>query len=114
MKTQALDPKGVWRDIEYLPNSWCGNSYHQVVLPENHYWTFVTPVYEGCYYTKLRIELSSIDPSKHKGSKARREFGTIKEELVLYSNEFEGSINPAQFWRRPEYQSGGIMDPYNE
>ena len=25
---------GAWRDIEHLPGSWCGNSYHQVTLPE--------------------------------------------------------------------------------
>ena len=29
---EALDASGVWKPIEYLPSSWCGNSYHRVFL----------------------------------------------------------------------------------
>ena len=119
MKMQAIDPKGVWRDIEYIPNSWCGNSYHHLDLPENHYWTFVAPVYEGNFPTRLRIELKYVDPAENiKG--AVKKIGGLdwsyrnKKELLLYSNEFEGSVNVAQFWRRPTYQANGIMDSYNE
>jgi len=115
MKVQAKDPQGHWRDIEYLPNSWCGNSYHTVTLPESRYWTFVTPVYEGTIQTKLRISLTYIDPLEKVAPDAisRRSYRG-KKELVVYSNEFNGSVNPAQFWRRPEYHATNIMDPYNE
>ena len=33
LKLQAKDQRGEWRDIEYLPNSWCGNSYHTLISP---------------------------------------------------------------------------------
>lgn len=116
MKTQALDPKGVWRDIEYLPSSWCGNSYHHVDLPANQYWTFVAPVYEGSFHTRLRIELTYIDPrQKIEPGVLRREASINRDyQLVVYSKEFDGSINPAQFWRKPDYAPSSIMDPYNE
>ena len=119
MKTQAKDATGVWRDIEYLPNSWCGNSYHHVSLPEGHYWTFVAPVYQGTIPVKLRIELTYVDPTDKPDETQKRSRGLDwsyrdKRELVIYSNEFDGSINPAQFWRKPEYHPLGIMDPYNE
>ena len=118
MKMQASDRKGAWRDIEYLPSSWCGNSYHSVDLPVNHYWTFVAPIYEGSFSTKLRIELTYVDPSDKLDVNERGRFldhaYRDKRELKVYSNEFEGTINPAQFWRWPGYHATGIMDPYNE
>lgn len=40
---EALDADGTWKDIEYLPRSWCGNSFHKVYLPVKHYWEFVAP-----------------------------------------------------------------------
>ena len=118
MKMQARDKDGAWRDIEYLPNSWCGNSYHHVELPANHYWTFVAPIYEGIFYTKLRVALTYIDPKdlvKPPEQEGLLDWGyRDKRELVVYSNEFEGSINPGQFWRRPVYHPMGIMDSYLE
>ena len=104
MKVEALDEQGIWKDVEYLPSSWCGNSYHMVALPPRQYWSFVTPDYEGSFKTKLRISvLYVIGPERRGGT-----------ELTLYSNEVDGSINPAQFWRKREYFPGGIMDPYND
>lgn len=108
MKVQALNCNGEWKDIEYLPNSWCGNSYHSVTLKSNYFWTFKTPIYEGDFKTKLRIELKYIDQDDT--SETQRK----KEEIIVYSNEFEGSVNPGQFWRKREYFSNGIMDPYDE
>ncbi len=32
----------------------------------------------------------------------------------IYSKEFDGSINPGQFWRKRDYVPAGIMDPYND
>ena len=116
MKMQAFDPTGAWRDIEYLPSSWCGNSYHSLVLAPNEYWLFAAPVYEGSFNTKLRIELKYVDPEVIKtegGLSLERSYGDEKE-LVIYSNTFDGSINLAQFWRKAGYSASGIMDPYNE
>lgn len=108
MKVQALDKEGVWRDIEYLPNSWCGNSYHTLTLKPKQYWAFNTPHYQGDFQTKLRIELKYLDPDNK--SRKRED----RKEQVVYSNEFIGSVNPGQFWRKPDYVPGGLMDPYFE
>jgi len=51
--------------------------------------------------------MNYIDPGDH--SKRRRG----RKEVTVYSNEYSGSVNPAQFWRKPEYIPAGIMDPYN-
>jgi len=108
MVVQAKDADGQWKNIEYLPSSWCGNSYHLLTLEKNRYWTFQTPVYGGEYKTKLRISLQYLDPADQ--SKDRRE----RKELTVYSNEYEGGVNPAQFWNKRDYYPGGIMDPYND
>lgn len=102
LKLQARDTKGEWRDIEYLPNSWCGNSYHSLFLPPEHYWEFVVPVYDGEFYTRLRAELIYKREKKD------------EEEIAMYSNEFDGSVNPGQFWRIQPYEPSGLMDPYDE
>lgn len=102
LKIQAQDEDGQWKDIEYLPSSWCGNSYHTLFLPPSHYWEFVIPSYEGELKTKLRARL------------LYKENPEQKEDSVIYSNEFEGSVNPGQFWRKNPYYPGGIMDPYND
>lgn len=100
LKLQAKNKNGKWKDIEYLPSSWCGNSYHIIELPTNCYWQFTLPRYEGDFETLLRAELKYINPK-------------TKKEKLIYSNEFNGSINPGQFWRKPDYTPRGIMDPYN-
>jgi hypothetical protein len=105
MKVQAKDEDGIWKDIEYLPNSWCGNSYHTLTLERNNYWSFKTPVYSGGFKTKFRIELMFTDRNKNEKE---------EKEMIIYSNEYDGSINPGQFWNRLEYYPSGIMDPYNE
>jgi len=74
---EALDAEGKWRPIERLPRTMCGNSYHRVFLPAKSYWQFAAPVYSGTYQTKLRFVLQGEKP--------------------MYSNEFEGAINPEQF-----------------
>lgn len=102
LKLQAQDKYGNWNDIEYLPSSWCGNSYHSLFLPPDYHWVFVIPIFEGEYKTKLRAEL------------LYKAHSDDKTEKTLYSNEFEGSINPGQFWRKQEYYPSGIMDPYND
>lgn len=100
LKLQAKNKNGEWKDIEYLPSSWCGNSYHTIELPTNCYWQFDLPRYEGDFETLIRAELKYISPK-------------TKKEKIIYSNEFNGSLNPGQFWRKPDYIPRGIMDPYN-
>lgn len=102
MKLQARDRNGEWRDLEHLPNSWCGNSYHTLHLAPNTYWTFTMPDYEGEMNTFIRAELKYVDPSHP------------KKEKLIYSNEIRGSVNPAQFWNKLTYYPNGLMDPYNE
>ena len=108
MSVQAKDLDGRWKDIEYLPSSWCGNSYHILTLEKLHLWKFRTPVYEGQYPTKFRIALEYIEPQTSKKNPERR------AETTVYSNEYEGSVNPAQFWNKRTYYRAGIMDPYED
>src|SRR5262245_40092701 len=44
---EARDAGGRWRAIEYLPHSWCGNSYYPLELEPGRHWTFRAPVYQG-------------------------------------------------------------------
>jgi hypothetical protein len=134
---QALSPTGKWRDIEKLLGSWCGNSYHTITLGAKKFWKFITPEYEGDFKTKLRIKLTYIDPKdtiktlqEQFQSYPSGTFSTAKitivrdtinvsetprrKEITIYSNEYPGSVNPAQFWRKERYTPNGIMDPYNE
>jgi hypothetical protein len=37
---EALNEKNEWVAITYLPSSWCGNSYHEITLDANEYWSF--------------------------------------------------------------------------
>ncbi len=95
---EALDKEGRWRPIEYLPQSFCGNSDHEVYLPAGSAWRFVAPVYGGTMATKLRVRL---------------EHPTLG---ALYSEPFAGKIHPAQMnpKNRQGHQPNGIMDPYGE
>lgn len=102
MKIQAMTSEGKWQDIQYLPSSWCGNSYHTVFLPPQHYWEFEAPIFEGPLETDLRI------------TAAYYKSFTSKQSRTLVSETFRGKINPEQFSNREEYQPAGIMDPYND
>lgn len=108
MKVQALNDNGIWNDIEYLPNSFCGNSYHILTLKKNNFWEFIAPKYEGEIKTKLRIELKYLDPN----SKSKNNYD--KKEITIYSNEFEGSINPAQYWNKEYELKNGIVEQFYE
>jgi hypothetical protein len=116
MNMQAKDADGNWRDIEYLPSSWCGNSYHSLSLAPSAYWTLLAPRYDGSMPTKLRIQVRIVAPADVTAIDTRREDRTYhgRRQLTIFSNEFDGRINLAQFWRKPDYYPSGIMDPYNE
>ena len=92
---EALDADGRWKPIEYLPNSWCGNSYHSLELPPNRYWSFAAPHYLGPFKTRMRFVL------EQKG-------------LRLVSNEFAGSIHREQFTKKQGHTPTNLMDPYDE
>jgi hypothetical protein len=77
---EALDENGAWRPLEAFPPIWCGNSYHRVLLGPGESWEFPTPRYAGDFATKLRFRLSDAEGN-----------------LLLLSNEFEGSIHREQF-----------------
>ena len=81
---EALDADGTWKAIEYLPSSFCGNSYHRVFLPPGHYWSFAAPVYAGSLATEMRFVL-------YLGSDQ------------IYSNQFPGFVNPEQFSPPPPF-----------
>ncbi|KAA2243526.1 WG repeat-containing protein [Chitinophaga agrisoli] len=88
-----------WKDIEYIPSSWCGNSYYKVELGSKKYWQLQCPVYIGSIKAKLRMSLAY-------------KLGRDDDDIVIYSNVFEGSINPGQLWRKEGHQAVNIMDPY--
>lgn len=107
-KTQSLDAqdsrlymtrqvfyKNKWQDIEYLPSSWCGNSYHKVFIKPNEFWAFSAPCFKGRIKAKFRFALTMNDTS------------------ILYSNSFEGSFNKSQLQKEQGHKTQGIMDPYN-
>ena len=101
---EARDAMGKWRAIEYLPSSWCGNSYHTLHLPPGQYWGFRVPVYAGADTTVMRVRIDYATASAPED----------KDRRVAVSPSWVGSVNPGQFWRKPTYESRGIMDPYSE
>ena len=84
-----------WRNVEYLPSSWCGNSYHNVYINPNEYWEFTAPCLKGKIEAKFRFQLY------------------VNENLTIYSNEFDGSFNRRQLRKEQGYKPMGFMDPYN-
>lgn len=96
---EAVDRDGKWKPIEYLPSSWCGNSYHRVFLGANEYWEFAAARFTGEFKTKLRFRL---DQHNSKNGKT-----------IVYSNQFDGSVNDKQFTARQGHKPHGLMDPYN-
>jgi hypothetical protein len=92
MVLQAKDGNGEWRNIENQGNSFCGNTLFASKLEAGMYWTVEIPIYTGSIKTKLRAKLTYLSPNDR------------NETLTIYSNSFDGSINPAQFWRK-SYES---------
>ncbi|MBV8256010.1 MAG: WG repeat-containing protein [Chitinophaga sp.] len=88
-----------WQNLEYFPQSWCGNSYMQIPLNAGNYWELTCPVYEGSQRVKLRFSLLYVNGKDVEGE--------------VFSQEFSGSINPAQRWRNMPHFRSNIMDPYN-
>jgi hypothetical protein len=86
--------KGQWQPIEYLPGSWCGNSYHTVYLKQQEYWQCAVPRFTGKIPVKLRYSLR------------------LNNGQYLYSNEITAHINKGQLSNKKDYTPNGLMDPY--
>jgi hypothetical protein len=86
---EAQDEIGFWREIEFRPDlgTSCGNSFHRVLLSPGQYWQFAAPLYQGSFKTKIRCRL---DPT-----------GQPRFASTIYSNEFEGFVDPRQFQPAP-------------
>ncbi len=65
-------------------------------LGSGEYWAFSAPRYVGDRKTKLRFAF------------------TVAEGKTIYSNEFEGSVNPEQFVEKQGHQAENLMDPYDD
>jgi hypothetical protein len=94
---EARDREGKWRPIEYLPSSFCGNSYHTVFLQPGERWVFAAPRYQGPFPTRLRFRLD-------RG----------RDQPPLYSAEFEGSIHESQLTDKQGHAPQNLMDPYDD
>jgi hypothetical protein len=73
---QAKDKKGDWKDIEKEDYLICGTGVKTLSIPPGKYLFMAGTLYSGSFKTKLRLKYRDV-----------------------YSNEFDGSVNPAQFWR---------------
>ncbi|MBN8684054.1 MAG: WG repeat-containing protein [Chitinophagales bacterium] len=105
MSVQALNPEGQWQDIESFWDVSCGNSFHSISLPGKQYWRFLSPEYDGAFKTKLRIRLEYALPTDEAETIGR----TIEEVRTIYSNTYDGAVNPAQFWHREGYFRYGLF-----
>jgi len=111
MFVQAKDKKGKWNDIEFIRRRRCGNSYRRMNLGKNKSWDFIVPDYKGSFKTKLRMKLRYVETPDSTGS------GFSPNGITIYSNEYEGSINPGQFWNELNLfqylKATNIRDPYH-
>jgi len=80
---QGKDEKGRWTPLEYHWWVTCGNSYHRVLLPKNHFWTYRVRLPRGSFRTEVRWVLG---PSS---------------KPTLTSNEIEFSIAKSRFHLSP-------------
>jgi hypothetical protein len=83
---EARDTNGEWREIEFQPDSGCGNGYHRVFLRPDEYWQFPARVYTGAIQTRLRFRLDL----------ERRPDAMTS----IFSAEFDGAVSAAQFLNR--------------
>lgn len=88
--------KDKWQPIEYLPRSGCGNSFHNVYLKQNEYWSFDIPKFSGKIKVKLRYRLS------------------LGNNQFIYSNAIEAHINMGQLSKPQGHKPSGLMDPYTD
>ncbi|TWW00830.1 WG repeat-containing protein [Chitinophaga pinensis] len=83
MRMQAKTNTGDWRDIEDIARG-CGNGFSDMTLRSGHYLHLTSPAYSGAIKTKLRLRFTYVSYGR---------------SHTIFSNEFDGSINPGQLWR---------------
>jgi hypothetical protein len=108
---QALSPDNQWVDIEFPNHYWCCLESGPTVLNPHNYWTIIVPNYEGSIETKLRLKVVHIKNISGMYTKYEK-----RNEDTLYSNVFEGSINPGQFYSKKNrlgahFYMNGILSP---
>jgi hypothetical protein len=83
---EARDEHGQWRPIEKEGSSgFIDCPLRTLHLNPSHYWELAAPRYVGPFKTKLRFRLRVWTPDLD----------------VIYSNEFDGSIDSDQFTKAP-------------
>lgn len=108
---QARDRAGNWRNLEYQPGSFCGNSYASWVFRAGSAWEFIAPRFKGRFTTELRFAF--VDTNARYADPA---IAAQHPLTVMYSPTFIGSINDSQFTRRrPQYRyRKGVVNRYAE
>jgi hypothetical protein len=90
---QQVRVDAAWRDLEHLPKSWCGNSFHTVSLPAGAAWVLDLPRYAGPIDADLRVVL------RHDG-------------LEVASAPFRGGVTAGQLaGERGADTPRDVMDP---
>ncbi len=79
---EAKDKSGTWKPIEWHHQITCGNSWHRVLLPAQHAWTFSVGLPSGGLKTQIRWRFKSA-------------------ELELTSNPLGYSLPPNRFELEP-------------
>lgn len=89
---EALTENKEWKPIERIPHGTgprdCAVGFHRVSLMPGQYWELAGLRYAGRLKTKLRFR---VDLGRNDGSFPK------PGGKILYSNEYEGSVNPEQF-----------------
>lgn len=89
MIQEAMDENGNWQPIEYWVYSGCGNSYFNPLdLASQQYIAIPIRKYSGSFDTQIRLKLKASD------------------ELIIYSEPFEGSIHKAQLNKQTKSVNG--------
>ena len=108
--SQAMDEDGNWRDISIVNTGRCANGIGNTSLEQDKYWQLKVPAYQGSFKTKLRLKLKYVNS----------EYSTYPDQsdegMTIYSNEYEGSVNPGQFWKEISIiefaRTTNLRDPY--
>lgn len=81
---------GKWMPIEFLPSSWCGNSYHRIYLGSNTYWEFDVPKFKGKIKSKLRYRFEFDEAGYFYSNEIPVSFnkGQLKKKRNAYTNSF--------------------------
>jgi hypothetical protein len=98
------------RTIEYLPSSWCGNSYSYLALSFRHSTgILLMPVYGGEMKDQAQAFKLGLIAYTSKPYEGKRQRGAC---TALWSMEV---INPAAVLAKErEYYPAGLMDPYED